>query len=247
MNRRIFVLLTVAATLALSTSSLRADEAAVIAKLEKANGGKPLTMKRNADGSAKEISMNMPDLTNEDLALFNQLTKLERLTISHAGYVKGKEAKDRTFAGVAALKAHPSLKYFSAGGAVGKEYLAALAQLTNIPELYIQTTHSVDADFAPVGTMKHLTYLGIRVRNDRMSKLTDRLFDQLTGLEKLERFLLSEMTFTDSGSFVKFITTRPKLKELEIKSSPTLPESALNAIRKAKPGLKIIITAGKEK
>ena len=105
----------------------------------------------------------------------------------------------------------------------------------------------MDADFAPIGKMKHLTYLGIRVRNDRMSKLTDRVFDQLTGLRKLERFLLSEMIFGDPGSFVKFVTTRPKLKDLEIRSSPTLPESALNAIRKANPGLKITITAGKEK
>ncbi len=223
-----------------------ADEAAALARLQQ-SVSKPdeLNVKRHADGSAQEIRLNSPDLTNEDLALFNQLPKLERLTISHAGYVKGKPLKDRTFAGVSALQSHPSLKYFSAGGAIGKEYLAALAQLKNAPELYIQTTHSSDADWAPIGTMKHLTFLGIRVRNDRTKTLTDHLFDQFTGLDNLERFLLSEMTFTDPAPFVKFITALPKLKELEIRSS-NLPDTARAAIAKAKPGLKITNLAGKD-
>lgn len=227
--------------LLVSVTALHAGEAEVLATME-ARFGLKLNVKRHADGSAKEISVNRPNLPNEDIALFNQLTKLERLTISHAGYANGKPSKTQNMAGVGVLKEHPSLRYLSCGGEVATEYLAALPQLTNIPELYIQTTHSVDADFAPIGGMKHLKYLGIRIRNDRMSKLTDHVFDQLGGLTGLEHFLLSEMTFTDPAPFIKFITALPRLKQLEIKASPTLPESALDAIRKAKSGLKITQT-----
>lgn len=218
-----------------------ADETSALAKLRQSvDEPKDLKVTLDRNGRAKEISVNGPNLTNDDLALFNEFSQLERLTISHAGY-SGQGKTGVSFAGVAQLKAHPTLKYFSAGGAIGKEFLAALPALTNVPELYVQTTHSADADWAPVGTMKHLTYLGIRVRNDlKGSKLTDHLFDQLLPLVELERLLISEMTFNDPAPFVKFVTTRPKLRELTLKNSNLSP-AALAEIRQSMPKLEIIV------
>lgn len=86
--------------------------------------------------------------------------------------------------------------------------------------------------------MEHLTRLAMRVRNDRMNKLTDNLFKHLMPLENLQHFLVSEMTFKNPAPFVEFIITRPDLKELVIRRS-NLPESALASIREAKPDLKI--------
>lgn len=227
----------------LTCGGATADEAAVLAKLERSvSSPKSFSARRDrASGALVEIRLNAPDLKNGDLALFNELKTLQRLTISHAGYAKGKKT-GVDFSGVALLRKHPSLRYFSAGGAVGKPYLAALAQLTNVPELYVQTTASVDADWAPIGTMRHLTYLGIRVRNDRMSKLTEGMFRRLMPLKNLERFLLSEMTFRDPMLFVKFITTRPKLQQLSIRRCTKLPQSALDAIHTAMPDLEIEIS-----
>jgi len=218
-----------------------ADESAALKKLRASIEGEP-NIKRNDAGAIIAISLNAPDLTNEDLALFNEFEALERLTISHAGYAglrdKGNKKTGVDFSGVRHLKAHPSLNYFSAGGAVGAEYLEGLAELDQVTELYIQTTNSTDEDWAPIGLMEHLTYLGIRVRNDRMSQLTDDLFLQLMPLRNLERFLLSEMTFEDPATFVEFIVSRPKLEELIIRRS-NLSEQALATIREAKPELAI--------
>ena len=227
--------------LALS-APLFGDESSALARLKKSvSSEKSVGVSKNKDGEVREIRVNAPAITNDEIALFNQFPKLERLTISHAGYGSdGKTGVD--FSGVKHLATHPSLYYFSAGGALGKNYLAALPALKNVTELYVQTTHSVDADWKPVGSMTHLIYLGIRVRNDRMSKLTGAMFEQLTSLDNLERFLLSEMTFDgDSEAFVKFVTTRPKLRELALRRCSGLPESALAEIRAAKPNLKIEI------
>ena len=228
--------------LLISSTSLFADEAAALAKLRASvRSEDSLQVNRDkATGKIKEIRLNGPALQNEDLALFNQFIKLERITISHAGYGFGKKT-GVDFSGVEVLKDHPSLQYFSAGGAVGKPYLEALSKLTNIQELYIQTTSSLDQDWAAIGTMKHLTYLGIRVRNDRMSKLTGNMFEHLLPLENLEHFLLSEMTFKDDWEpFMKFILSRHNLKQLSFRRS-NLPEEQLAKIRKAKPNLEIII------
>lgn len=238
-----FVLFSVFA--AISIGQVGADEADVIARLENSLA-KPENLgltRDKTDGTVREIRVNAPNLTNEDIAVFLEFPKLERLTISHAGYgPEGKTGVD--FSGVAVLKDHPSLQFFSAGGAVGKEYLAALPALTNVDELYIQTTSSLDPDWAPIGAMDHLTYLGIRVRNDRMSKLTSAMFEQLMGLNGLKRFMLSEMTFGEKGGgpepFVKFVTTRPNLKELIVRRS-NLPDAALAEIHAAMPELKITI------
>ncbi|QDT37613.1 hypothetical protein [Stratiformator vulcanicus] len=213
-----------------------ADDATALARL-KEKVPEPRVGK-NRQGEIVQISVNAPNLTNEELALFNQFQHLQKLTISHAGYKKGgKTGVD--FSGVAALKDHPSLKYFSAGGAIGKEYLKALSQLSNIDELYIQTTNSMDEDWAPIGEMTHLTYLGVRVRNDRMSKLSEGFFPHLMPLDNLERFLLSEMTFKDPQPFVDFVISRPNLKQLTLRKSK-LPEASLAEIRKAKPDLEIV-------
>ncbi len=219
-----------------------AGEATAVAKLEASvRSPKSIRIAKNDEGAVTSIRLNGPALTNEDLTIFLQFPKLESLTISHAGYANGKKS-GVDFSGIAVLADHPSLRNFSAGGAVGKPYLDALAKLENVPELYIQTTHTVDDDWAAIGTMTHLTYLGVRVRNDRMSKLTEGFFAHLMPLENLERFLLSEMTFTDPAPFVEFVTTRPKLQELIIRRSP-LPESTLTQIREAKPNLTITLKA----
>ena len=222
--------------------SARPDETSALARLEQSvSSPKSLRVTRDKqDGTVREIRVNAPHLHNDDLALFNEFPRLERLTISHAGYGGGKKT-GVDFSGVKHLTDHPSLIYFSAGGAVGKPYLAALPNLTKVKELYIQTTNSRDEDWVPIGTMHHLTYLGIRVRNERMSKLTGMMFKHLMGLENLERFKLSEMTFRDDSTlFVTFITTRPKLRELVISRS-NLPEASLARIREAKPDLEIVI------
>ena len=226
-------------TLSLASQSI-ADEASAIATLEQSvKSPSNLRVNKNDDGQVIGIRVNAPGISNEELDLFNELPHLETLTISHAGYgPEGKTGVD--FSGVSQLSEHPSLRYFSAGGAVGKEYLAALAELTNVPELYVQTTNSVDADWAPIGTMKHLTYLGIRVRNNRMNSLTSGFLEHLMPLENLERFLLSEMTFEDAAPFVKFVTSRPNLSELTIRRCE-LSDSALSEIRAAKPDLEIVI------
>lgn len=223
-----------------STSPVLAGEAEALARLNASlREGREASVSKNASGEVTEIRINAPKLTNEDLALFNDFPKLERLTISHAGYGDGKKT-GVDFSGVAALADHPALSYFSAGGAVGKPYLDALAEL-RVPELYIQTTHTVDSDWAAIGTMKHLTYLGMRVRNDRMSELTDAVFEQLMPLENLERFFLSEMTFEGPPTaFLRFVTSRPKLKELTLRRT-ALSESVLAEIRKAKPELEIVM------
>ena len=228
--------------IAMCMSALAADEAAVVAKLEKVvKSPKSLRLKKDRKtGKVVELALNAPDLQNSDLAIFNELKHLQRLTISHAGYANGKKS-GVDFSGVAVLKEHPSLRYFSAGGAVGKEYLAALAKLRNVPELYIQTTHSLDADWQPIGAMTHLKYLGIRVRNDRMSKLTEGMFGHLKPLKNLERFMVSEMTFKHPQPFVDLVTALPKLKELTIRRCVGLPDAALTLIRSAKPDVAIVI------
>ena len=87
---------------------------------------------------------------------------------------------------------------------------------------------------------KHLTYLGVRIHNGRMSKLTGKLFAHLMPLENLESFLLIEMTFKeDSEHFLQFILSRPKLQQLTFRQS-NLPEAQLAKIRQAKPNLEII-------
>lgn len=220
----------------------RADESGALARLE-ASVASPngVGINRNKDGSVREIRINAPALTNDEIAIFNEFPNLERLTISHAGYADGKKT-GVDFSGVRSLADHPALTFFSAGGAVGKEYLAALPALTQITELYVQTTHSVDADWVPIGTMTHLTYLGIRVRNDRMSELTGAMFVHLMPLDNLEKFLLSEMTFDgESEAFVEFVTSRPMLSELTLRRCQQLPDEALAEIRAAKPDLKIQI------
>ncbi len=111
-----------------------------------------------------------------------------------------------------------------------------------MPGIYIQTTTGVDEDWAPIGTMTHLTYLGMRVRNDRMNKLTDEVFLQLMPLENLERIFVTEMTFKDPSPFVRFVTSRPKLRELTVAKS-NLPEPAIAAIRAAMPDLALKIEA----
>jgi len=232
-------LLMVCLMLVCSTQTF-ADESSALTKLQNSvSKPKSLSIKRNDANQIVEIRVNGPDLTNEDLALFNEFTKLERLTISHAGYGKnGKTGVD--FSGIAQLKDHPTLDYFSAGGAVGEEYLKALSKLENISSLYVQTTSTVDSNWGPIGTMKHLTYLGIRVRNKRMSKLTSAMFKQLMSLDNLESFFLSEMTFGDPDPFVEFVVSRPNLKELTIRRS-NLPEEDLDRIKQAKPDLEIIV------
>lgn len=202
--------------------------------LEKA--GNP-RIKKNKAGKIVEIAVNAPDFSNEDIAIFNDFPDLERLTISHAGYSKNKKT-GVDYSGVAVLGEHPTLDYFSAGGAVGKEYLAALPALKNISQLYIQTTHSVDADWAPIGKMQHLAYLGVRVRNDRMSEMTEAFFEHLMPLENLETFFLSEMTFTNPALFVEFVTSRPQLTTLVLRRC-NLSDEALADIREAKPELEI--------
>ena len=226
--------------LALSSSpwvASSAEESAALSALE-AKVENP-RIKKDRSGRVVEVAVNGPDFSNEDLALFNEFPHLERLTISHAGYA-GEKKTGVDFSGVALLKLHPSLDYFSAGGAVGKAYLAALPALTNISELYIQTTHSVDADWAPIGKMTHLSYLGIRVRNDRMSQMTDAFFQHLLPLNNLESFLLSEMTFTDPAAFVTFVTSRPKLTTLILRRC-NLRDEILARIRTAMPELEIEI------
>lgn len=231
-----------ASLIATSLAAMAADEAAVMAKLrdsvDKATSVR--VKKERKSGHVIELALNAPDLRNDDLQIFNQLPHLKRLTISHAGYARGKKS-GVDFSGVAQLKNHPTLQYFSAGGAIGKEYLAALAQLDNISELYIQTTHSLDADWQPIGTMTHLKYLGIRVRNDRMSKLTEAMFPYLKPLKNLERFMVSEMTFKNPQPFLDLIISLPKLRELTIRRCVNFPESALTLLRRAKPDLAIEI------
>jgi len=220
---------------------LSADEAALLAKLEDSMRGEP-RIQRNDDGEVIGIALNGPDLSNEDLALFNEFVSLEKLTISHAGYggkrPKGEKLTGVDFSGVKALKDHPSLRYFSAGGAVGRPYLEGLSELKQLPELYIQTTSTVDEDWEPIGELTQLEYLGVRVRNDRMNKLTSDFLKHLMPLKNLERFLLSEMIVKDPAPLVEFVTTRPKLEVLQI-SRCEIPESAMEAIRKAKPELEI--------
>ena len=228
--------------LACAQLCIHADEAAVLNKL-RGTVDKPQTVRVKRDretGNIVELALNAPDLQNDDLRLFNQLPHLKRLTISHAGYAKGKKT-GVDFSGVIHLRKHPSLDYFSAGGAVGKEYLAALAQLINITELYIQTTHSVDADWKPIGTMTHLRYLGIRVRNDRMSNLTEGMFVHLKPLKNLDHFLLSEMTFKDPQPLIDFVVTNRKLKKLTLRRCVNFPRDARDAIRRSHPDLQIEI------
>ncbi len=59
-----------------------------------------------------------------------------------------------------------------AGLRLGKPYRRGLAALDNVPQIYIQTTTSVDGDWKPIGTMTDLTNLRMRVKNDRMNKST---------------------------------------------------------------------------
>ena len=214
----------------------------VITKLEKSvTSPKSVRFKKDRQsGHIIELALNAPDLQNDELKIFNQLPYLKRLTISHAGYAKGKKS-GVDFSGVVHLRSHPTLEYFSAGGAIGKEYLAALAKLENISELYVQTSHSLDADWQPIGTMTHLKYLGIRVRNDRMSKLTEAMFPHLKTLVNLERFMVREMTFKNPQPFVDLVVSLPQLKGLTIRRCMNLPKSAVDAIRRAKPGLAIEI------
>lgn len=221
----------------------RADEAAALARLERSvSSAKSLSVtKDRKTGAVIEIRVNAPDLRNDDLGLFNEIPTLRRLTISHAGYRQGgKTGVD--FSGVAVLSRHPSLRYFSAGGAVGRAYLAALAKLTNITELYVQTTHSVDTDWAPIGTLHQLTYLGVRVRNDRMSKLTEGMFTPLTGLRNLEHFLVSEMTFREVAPLVKLAASCPRLKQLTLRRCQGLSAADLDSLRRAKSGLELVIS-----
>ncbi len=222
------------------TGGACADEAAALAKLTD-SVARPPNVQRDAVGEIIGISVNAPDLNDDDMSLFNDFKSLKRLTISHAGYsARGKTGVG--FSGVRHLKAHPSLEFFSAGGNIGKEFLAGLAALDNVPEIYIQTTISVDQDWAPIGTMTHLTYLGMRVRNDRKNTKspTDDVFLHLMPLENLERVLVSEMTFKEPAPFVRFVTTRPKLRELTVRQS-NLPETAIAAIRAAMPDLDLKI------
>ncbi len=215
-----------------------ADEAAALAKLT-GSVSHPPRVQRDAAGEIIEISVNAPDLSDDDLALFNEFKSLKRLSISHAGYSpRGKTGVG--FSGVRHLKAHPSLEFFSAGGNIGKEFLAGLAELDNVPEIYLRTTTGVDADWEPLGTMTHLTYLGILVRNERMNKLTDEFFLHLMPLENLERLSVRAMTFRDPAPFVRFVTSRPKLRELTVSKS-NLPQPAIAAIRAAMPDLDIQI------
>lgn len=88
--------------------------------------------------------------------------------------------------------------------------------------------------------MTHLTYLGIRVRNKGMSKLTSGFFKELMTLDNLERFLLSEMILEDPAPFIEFVVSRPKLQELTIRRSEFDP-AILETIRKAKPELEIVV------
>jgi len=217
-------------------------EEELVQKLQAAVKGEP-RISRNDSGDIVAIGLNGPDLTNEDLAMFLGFPALEKLTISHAGYAPGPDGKTRRtgvdFSGLAVLKDHPTLRFFSAGGLLGREYLEALSQLSNVTELYVQTTQTEDADWAAIGEMEQLTYLGIRVRNKRGGGgLSNAFFENLTKLENLERFLLSEMFMEDSEPFVEFVTSRPKLQELEVRRSE-LPEGTLDSIRKARPNLKI--------
>lgn len=201
---------------------------------------KPRIKKDRSSGMITEIAVNAPDFRNEDLVRFNEFKHLKKLTISHAGYASGKKT-GVDFSGVAHLKDHPTLTYFSAGGAVGKEYLVAVSKLTNISELYIQTTHTVDQDWAPIGKMTQLRFLGIRVRNDRMSNLSDAFFKHLKGLKNLERMLVSEMMFEDPTEFHVLISSLPKLRELEIRRS-NLSTDNVTKLRQAHPKLRVTIS-----
>ena len=229
------IFLTAALAGFVSSVDTLADEASPLAKLE-AKVEKPRITK-DKEGRIIQIAVNGPDFSNEDLALFNGFPHLQKLTISHAGYARGKKT-GVDYSGVALLKDHPSLEFFSAGGAVGKEYLAALPALTNISELYIQTTSSVDEDWAPIGEMDHLVYLGIRVRNGRMNQLTEGFFEHIEGLENLERFLLGEMTFKDFNPFLDLLATYPKLSELTLRRCE-IPEGALDRLKARFPKLVI--------
>ncbi len=191
----------------------------------------------------RALRMTLTRLPADALPALSRLRKLETLDLEHTNGLS-----DHGLRHLAPLGRLRVLHYQGETAAPSPKVLeasaAALARLTNLEELHLQTSYSAttaDPVLTHVAACRKLK----RLQLEWLKKATPAGLAKLAALKDLESLTLSDVP-AGVLDFWAALATLPKLRSLDVKSSPGFDDAALQALTAA-PALTTLSIYGGEK